>query len=48
VGARGGGHGRNRRRPATILRRITRLFGRVTRDELALIDQGLEPFLGLT
>ena len=28
-------------------RRIRRLFGRVTRDEMAAIDQGLELFLGL-
>lgn len=28
-------------------RRIRRLFGRVTRDELAAVDQGLELFLGL-
>lgn len=29
-------------------RRIRRLFGRITKDELALLDQGLELFLGLT
>ncbi len=28
-------------------RRIHRVFGRVTKDELAAIDQGLELFLGL-
>ncbi len=28
-------------------RRIRRVFGRVARDELALLDQGLELFLGL-
>jgi mRNA interferase MazF len=28
-------------------RRIRRVFGRVTEDELALVDQGLELFLGL-
>lgn len=28
-------------------RRIRRVFGRVARDELALVDQGLELFLGL-
>jgi mRNA interferase MazF len=28
-------------------RRIRRIFGRVTRDELAAVDQGLELFLGL-
>ncbi|MBI4605656.1 MAG: type II toxin-antitoxin system PemK/MazF family toxin [Planctomycetes bacterium] len=28
-------------------RRIRRVFGRVTKDELAAIDQGLELFLGL-
>lgn len=28
-------------------RRIRRVFGRVTKDELATIDQGLELFLGL-
>lgn len=28
-------------------RRIRRLFGRVTQDELAAVDQGLELFLGL-
>ena len=29
-------------------RRIRRVFGRVTKDELAAVDQGLELFLGLT
>jgi mRNA interferase MazF len=29
-------------------RRIRRVFGRITRDELAELDQGLELFLGLT
>ena len=29
-------------------RRIRRVFGRITKDELALLDQGLELFLGLT
>jgi len=29
-------------------RRIRRVFGRVTLDELAAVDQGLELFLGLT
>jgi mRNA-degrading endonuclease toxin of MazEF toxin-antitoxin module len=28
-------------------RRIHRMFGRVTKDELAAVDQGLELFLGL-
>jgi mRNA interferase MazF len=28
-------------------RRIHRVFGRVTKDELATVDQGLELFLGL-
>jgi mRNA interferase MazF len=28
-------------------RRIRRVFGRVTKDELAAVDQGLELFLGL-
>jgi len=28
-------------------RRIRRVFGRVTRDEMAALDQGLELFLGL-
>jgi mRNA interferase MazF len=28
-------------------RRIRRVFGRVTKDELGLVDQGLELFLGL-
>ncbi len=28
-------------------RRIRRLFGRVTKDELAAVDQGIELFLGL-
>lgn len=28
-------------------RRIRRIFGRVTTDELAIVDQGLELFLGL-
>lgn len=28
-------------------RRIRRLYGRVTKDELAAVDQGLELFLGL-
>jgi mRNA interferase MazF len=29
-------------------RRIRRMFGRVTKDDLASVDQGLELFLGLT
>jgi mRNA interferase MazF len=29
-------------------RRIRRVFGRIAKDELAAIDQGLELFLGLT
>jgi len=29
-------------------RRIRRVFGRVTKDELTALDQGLELFLGLT
>ena len=29
-------------------RRIRRVFGRISRDELAAVDQGLELFLGLT
>lgn len=29
-------------------RRIRRVFGRITKDELAALDQGLELFLGLT
>jgi mRNA interferase MazF len=29
-------------------RRIRRVFGRVTKDELAAVDQGLELFLGLS
>jgi mRNA interferase MazF len=29
-------------------RRIRRVFGRITKDELAVLDQGLELFLGLT
>lgn len=29
-------------------RRIRRVFGRVTKDELSALDQGLELFLGLT
>lgn len=28
-------------------RRIRRVFGRVTEDELAALDQGIELFLGL-
>ena len=28
-------------------RRIRRLYGRLTKDELAAVDQGLELFLGL-
>ena len=28
-------------------RRVRRMFGRVTKDELAALDQGLERFLGL-
>lgn len=29
-------------------RRVRRVFGRVTKDELSAVDQGLELFLGLT
>ena len=28
-------------------RRVRRVFGRITKDELAAVDQGLEIFLGL-